>query len=161
MKSIHLIAFLFITLLINACQSEKIYELHVVPGNELEWHQQDTMEHHVDIADTSAAYDIVIALRYAEQFPFPKLRVEMVHTSPSGRQSYQMFEIIVQDESGNYQGESYGEVIQLKQVITPARRFREKGIHTFRLSHDMPDDPVPLILKVGLVLEVSDAEAYR
>jgi len=144
--------FAVLALLLFSCNPGRMYEKHLgTPG--LEWEKSDKKKFSVDITDTNVKYDIIIAVRHAQGFPYKYLHVDMKSITPSNKESSRIYELEVIDDGNQYKGEGMGDIWDLEVPVEKDVTFKEAGTYVFEIEHKEQNDPVAFIMEIGLIIE--------
>lgn len=137
-----------------SCQPEgRIFEEHQELSPDLEWLKKDVPEFKVLIDDTSRAYDLHIAFRYATGYQYQVLKVKMIETSPSGKELETSHELKIREDNGEYIGEPGFDIWDSNHLIQPNKSFEETGIFTYTIEQDMPVDVLNYGMEIGLIID--------
>jgi len=144
-----------IILLLMSCNSSKvIFEEHQSVGEDKTWQVEEPITFELDVKENKHAYELAIAVRYAHGFPFDKLPIYLIETSPEGESVRRDIDILIQPKKGEYLGEKGFDIIDLEQIIDSHKDFPTFGKYAYTLIPvDNGLDGYPLILEVGLTLK--------
>jgi gliding motility-associated lipoprotein GldH len=141
-------------LLISSCTPEhRIYDEHRALSPNVEWKKEDVRSFQVPIIDISKTYKVDITLRYASGYPVMSVPVMMSVSSPSGETSEYPLNLIVREENGDYIGDPGYDIWDSTHGALKSHSFSEKGTYTFTLSHTSPQDPLPLLMDIGIIID--------
>jgi gliding motility-associated lipoprotein GldH len=150
-------SFLFISLLtigILSCSNEnEILNDFQDLSAELEWKKSDVKIFEVESTSKSDFYKITVPFRYIEGFPYQYAKIRITEISPSGEETRKDYELKVREDSGDYIGDPGMDIWDSEHVIEDQFIFREVGRHTFKIEHNMPNDPLLNVLGIGLIIE--------
>ena len=139
---------------IIACQPEgRVYVEHSELSPDLEWLKKDAREFKVPVEDNSIAYNMSLSFRYAYGYQFKVVKVIVTETSPSGKQIVNNFDLHVRDEKGAYIGEPGYDIWDSEHIVEVDKKFKETGIYTYVIEHNMPVDPVNFAMEIGVILD--------
>ena len=149
---IHLLA-LALALLTGCTSSNKLFEEHITVGEDMVWQPSEPITFTIDVKENKHAYELALAVRYANGFPYDRLPVFMTETNPNGESVRKDIDLIIQPKPGEYLGEKGFDIIDLEQVIDANKEFPTFGKYTYTLIPDI-DDPsgFPLLMEIGLIL---------
>ncbi len=137
-----------------ACQPEgRIYVEHQELSSKVSWSKEDVREFKVPIIDNSIAYDMSLAFRYVNGFPYQVLKVKVTEISPSGKEMIKSYDLKVREENGEYIGEPGLDIWDSDHLIEPNKKYEETGTYTYVLEHNMPDDPLSFAMEIGVILD--------
>ncbi len=138
--------------LLVACHPNRVFEQHT-KMDDLAWKQENVISFQVNIEDNSTPYNFLVAIRHASGFPYQNLLLTFSRTTPSGKKETQEHELRLADENGDYLGDGMGDFWDFSFPLETGKMLEETGMYTLELKHDMPRDPLPLIMEVGLIVE--------
>ena len=152
MKNIAFTFILGITLL--SCNSKnRIYSENKELSPQMEWLKKDSRTFNVPIENTDNTYDLSLSFRYVEGFPYEALKVNIIETSPSGKETSKEYDLKVREESGEYIGEVALDIWDSEHLIEANKKYSEKGKYTYKIEHVMPKDPVQMVMEIGVILD--------
>ncbi|MCU0450348.1 MAG: gliding motility lipoprotein GldH [Bernardetiaceae bacterium] len=138
-----------------ACQSASLFEEHQKLPN-MSWEKAAPRTFKVSITQANTEADVAVALRHTAYIKLNEIRALLTVTPPSGpAQEYPVVLAIRDPQSGAFKGEVLGDLGDVDSVVLPSFRFDQMGTYTFQLAHTMPNDPVKLIMEIGLKVDQS------
>ena len=147
-------AIMALMILFTACSPEgQVYKDYQSTGDNTEWTKSKVPVFSFAIEDPSLAYDVQLAVRFAKGFPYTHLKVNVKIKSPSATVTEMPAEIRIRDEKGDYVGEVMGDIGDIEQSIQNGKVFTEKGTWEYTITSAMPQDPVPMIMEIGLIVK--------
>jgi len=152
MRDLFLLMVLGVSL--TACNPNRIYEKHHSLSDNV-WGKEQALAFQTNITDTGSKFNILIAIRHAQYYPFPAVDVNIKSISPSGKETSKNYELQLTDEDGMFKGEVMGEIWDIEIPIEKNLTFEQTGTYEYQIKHTMPYDWLPLIMKVGLIIEKS------
>lgn len=156
MKLINFLIIIFLSsiLLINAaCNPNKVYEKHLELSENLEWVKSDVKKFEIEIKDNTIPYNFFLAFRFADGYPFTSVKLLVKEIQPDGSFEELPYELQLRDEKGNYIGSPGFDIWDSEHLIIPKKNFLQTGKYVYEISHDMPLDPLPLSMEVGIKIE--------
>lgn len=151
MKKLSVVAMLLFS--ISACTPDgRVFSDNQALSPEIEWLKSDVKTFQVPL-ETEKEYNVSIAFRFANGFPFRSAMVNMVIVSPSGETSSQICELVVRQENGDYIGDAGFDIWDSEHQVLKNHSFSEEGIYTFRIGHAMAQDPLNFAMEIGLVVD--------
>ena len=150
-----LVVHCILLLLLIGCNSAKVmFEEHRSVGEEMTWEATEPITFDIDVKENKHPYEMAVAIRYANGFPFNKLPIQMTETNPQGESVRRDLEIMIQPNPGEYLGEKGFDIIDLEQIIDREKEFPTFGKYTYTLVPvDNDEHGFPLIMEIGLVLK--------
>ncbi|MEN7550510.1 gliding motility lipoprotein GldH [Rapidithrix thailandica] len=148
-----------ITFCLWGCQPEgRIYVEHKELSPEAQWKQEDVRKFDVAVEDITQSYRLSLAFRHAKGYPYEELKVKVTETDPKGTQSVKEYALKIRDEYGNYAGEGEFGIWDSEHLIEAEKTYPEKGAYSYSIEHVMPDNPIPMALEIGLILDKASAK---
>ena len=152
----NIIALLVVGILLFSCTPEgEIYNEHQELSPEVEWLKKDTRKFEVPIKDNSSTYDMSLSFRYAEGYPYKVAKVLVVEKSPSGKETEFEFDLKVRKDNGDYIGEGSLDIWDSEHLVQKGKKFEETGTYTYTIQHNMPRDPMPMAMEIGVIMRES------
>jgi len=147
MKKAIFIFFIFGTVFFTACND--VYR-DFQSVKDMKWYKNDIKNFQVNIPE-DGNYDLIFAMRHSTGYPFTTIKIHVEQSTPKGKILEKDAEFPVADENGNYIGDVTGQLWDIEDVFSE-NTFLEKGDYTFKISHGMNNNPVILVIDVGLVV---------
>lgn len=147
------IAILALAILAGCSSTKTIFEEHQSVGEDLVWQPSEPITFTIDINENKHPYQLLLAVRYANGYPFDKLPIYITETNPQGESLRKDVDVIIQPKPGEYLGEKGFDIIDLEQVVDANKVFPTFGKYTYTLVPNI-DDPsgFPLLMEIGLIL---------
>lgn len=140
-----------------SCQPKgRVYVEHSQLSPDLEWLKKDIKEFKVPIDDNMLTYNLSLSYRYAYGYQFNVLKVTVTETSPSGKQAVSSYDLKVRNDGGEYIGEPGYDIWDSEHLIEPNKTYKEKGVYTYVIEHNMPADPVNFAMEIGVIVDKVD-----
>ena len=118
---------------------------------DMKWYKSDSKIFEVNIRE-EGYYDLFFAMRYSTGYPFKQIKIKITQKSPGGEEFNKEAEIKTANDKGEYIGEVTGQLWDLEQPVSE-NTFLKKGKYIFGISHIMNNDPVILVIDVGLKIK--------
>ena len=147
--------FVFGILLFSCTPEGEIYNEHKDLSPELVWKKKDTRKFEVKIKDKSVAYDMSLSFRYAQGYPYKTAKVKVTEKSPSGKEIISEFDLTVRKDNGDYIGEGSLDIWDSEHIVQKGKKFEEMGTYTYVIQHNMPKDPMPMAMEIGVIMRES------
>lgn len=147
---------LLLFVLLQACNTNKIYEKHIKvyeSEHKVEWYKSNIKRFKIDIKDITTPYNFYLAFRYADGYPFTNVKVLLKEIQPDGSYEELSYELPLRDEQGNYIGSPGYDIWDSEHLIIPNKKYTQSGKYVYEITHDMPLNPLPLAMEIGIVLE--------
>jgi len=131
-----------------ACESPSLYsEYAELPGNT--WSKSNRLKFHVQLG-AAGTHDLILGLQHVYGYPFDKLIIKLYATSPTGEERVRDYEVPVRTED-QYFSDCSGDYCDMEYVMETGIEM-EGGSWHFEIEHQMPTDPLPLVMEVGLIV---------
>lgn len=145
---------LLIGLSLMSCNSNnRIYSENKELSTQMEWLKKDVRTFDVSIENTEDVYDLSLSFRYTEGFPYDVMKVNVIETSPSGKETTKEYDLKVREENGEYIGEVALDIWDSEHLIEANKKYAEKGKYSYKIEHAMPKDPVQMVMEIGVILD--------
>jgi gliding motility-associated lipoprotein GldH len=141
-----------IALLFTACDENRVFE----ENTDIKDHAWDTaqvVKYEVNIDDTLSGHTFYVNVRNGNEYPYSNLYLFINTTFPDGRAAHDTLEIMLADERGRWLGEGLGDIWSHQVLFKRNVRFPISGKYTFEYRHAMRENPLPLIMDVGMRIE--------
>src|SRR6056297_109580 len=144
---------IFAALMVAACQPEgRVYVEHQELSPQVEWLKDDVKTFEVPI-DTPGTYEMSLSFRYANGYQYRIAMVKVTEISPSGKETVDEYELKIRNAEGEYIGEPGYDIWDSEHLVEPGKSFSETGTYTYRIEHNMPNDPLNFAMEIGLILD--------
>lgn len=145
------VGLLFLSITLIGCNTALFQESQQIP-NKI-WHQDHTIQFHVDVVDTMKSYDFYIDLRNEGIYPYSNIYMFVNTTFPSGRSARDTVECILANPSGRWLGKGLGDIWDNHILFKQNIRFPSSGTYSFEFDQGMRMAELPAILDVGISIE--------
>lgn len=151
MKKIAIFGFL-ITILFTSCQKKHYYdESVVIPENT--WNMEDVAQFSVRIDDVSVPYNLNVKLQHKKTYPYNNLWLFIRTTAPSGNERFDTLNCILTNEDYSWKGKSSNNGYTYIAPFRDSIAFIDTGVYVFEIQHALRQKQVPMINKIGLVID--------
>ncbi len=147
MRNIILISFITAATFFTACND--IYR-NFQSVKDMKWYKKDVKTFNVSIPE-DGNYDLIFAMRYSTGYPFTSIKINIEQTTPEGKMSEKNAEFPVADKTGKYLGEVTGQLWDIENIFSE-KTFLKRGKYTFKIKHIMNNNPVILVIDIGLIV---------
>jgi gliding motility-associated lipoprotein GldH len=142
---------MIIILFFVSCSSDNIFEKHEkMDGNK--WLKSKVLTFEVPIEDTSSVYNISLAIRHAEYYPFANILIGINQITPSGEERYKDFDLKLRNADGSFIGDGSGDIWDTELLVYDKISFNTKGIYKFMVENHMPNVETEGIMEVGFLV---------
>ncbi len=146
--------FLFSILFFSSCDNTRIFEQNkTIP--EIGWSSKNVIKFDADIENIKVPTNFYINVRNADGYPYSNLYLFIKTTFPNGKMSNDTLECILANENGKWLGSGLGDIYDNQIPFKRNVRFPEVGKYIFEIQHAMRMDTIPLIMDVGLRIEIA------
>ncbi len=121
---------------------------------DMKWYKSDSKIFEVDIKE-KGYYDLFFAMRYSTGYPFKQIKINIAQKLPDGIELFKNAKIQIANEKNEYLGEVTGQLWDIEALVSE-KTYLNKGKYTFKISHAMNNDPVVLVIDVGLIIKQSE-----
>ncbi len=146
---------LFIIIGLCSCGKKTIFEKYKKIDN-YTWSSDAVISFDVDIKDTTKKYDIYVAVRHSEVYPFDNLYVGVDIFTPAGDKRSKDYYLELRNEDRSFKGDVLGDIWDVKVQIMKNASFNSKGVHKFDISNLMQYINLPDVMEIGLIVERKD-----
>ena len=151
MKKIIAILSFLVVLLASSCGGNAIYKEYVsLPG--YVWSKSNTVVLNATLDKAVPNANVFINVRYGTAYPFESLVVALKTTTPSKKSSTQSYTIPLRDANDKNLGSGMGDMWDVPFIVAKNTAL-EAGTYTYELSHQMPDDDIPMLVDMGIQID--------
>jgi gliding motility-associated lipoprotein GldH len=137
-----------------ACDEQRVYEKNLdLAGNQ--WYIDTIPSFTFRIDDPNLNYNIYYNIRNAVNYPYYNLYVTYSLQDSTGKaiSSHLQNLILADSKTGKPLGNGLGDLFDHQILSLKNYRFPSAGPYTFRVKQYMRQDPLPLIMSVGIRVE--------
>jgi len=149
----YLLYILLISFLISCYPEGRVFTEHQELSPDVEWLKKDIRTFEVPIENIEKLYNLSLSFRYVQGYQFQVLKVKVIETSPSGITKEYFHDLKVISDKGEYLGEPGYDIWDSEHLFQPNKKYTEKGIYTYTLEHNMPLNPIILVMEIGMILD--------
>ena len=154
------LSLLLIFAMIAGCADpSRVYEQNIdLPGNL--WLADSVAEFQFEIKDATARYNLYYNVRNSLSYPYHNLYVRHTLEDSLGNmlggalQNMDLFDPV----TGKPLGEGLGDIFDHQILAIPDQKFPENGWYRFKMQQFMRQDSLPLILSIGLRVELAELD---
>lgn len=148
------IVFASLILTLFSCHPEgRVFVEHQELSPEVEWLKKDVRTFEVPVEDVNMKYKLSLSFRYANGFQYQAARVKVKEISPNGNETIESYDLKVRNDDGSYIGDAGYDIWDSEHLIIPNKSYQEKGVYTYIIEHDMPNDPLNFAMEIGVILD--------
>lgn len=153
MKKTNLMIIVLIVVTAFSCNENEVFENHSGEFPNYRWEKSVYINFDPEIDDTDSKYQISIAFRHVHGFQLKKLKLAVKITSPSGKVQNKKYKLKVAKNETEYYSDCAGDYCDLVEVVEKKFKFKEKGKYKFEIGQITNVDPLPNVMKVGLIID--------
>lgn len=144
-----------IATLLYACDPARVYEKNEDLENQ-QWIKNQKVFFEFVIPDASQAYNIYANLRNAQHYPFHNLYYQYELMDSAGRIVVKQLNniLLFEPKTGKPFGTGLGDVFDHRQMLLENYHFPAEGTYQMNMEQYMRTDSLPLILSVGVRVEL-------
>ncbi len=147
-------AILGIVILFGVAACDHVYrEYDKDSFSTMSWKDGQTVTFTPVIEDTGKPCRIELGIRHHYGLNVEKFGVQVLVTSPSGKEERLALAVVVKDPSGERIGDCMGDICDLETAIADDYKFAEAGTYTVSVSHTEHGYQIPGIMEVGLIID--------
>jgi gliding motility-associated lipoprotein GldH len=151
MRILPLFFVVLFSLMSLSCQRNNVYrEFHEF--NNYTWGRFDKVKFEISIDEEGFTGDIILSVRYLDQFPYEILPVNVVLTTPSGEERIIEREIKIKDENNTFRGSVAGSYWDIEEPLWKGFYFNKKGTYVIELENIHPRPGIPALVDLGLTI---------
>jgi gliding motility-associated lipoprotein GldH len=140
--------FLFLMLLLNACQPIEVFERTTFFENH-SWSSKVKPSFTFQITDTTSLYKVMLVLRHKDAYSYNNIWVKLETKGPSDSVSVRR-EFTLATSSKGWLGSGMDDIFEHRIPFNEKPAPLKAGTYTFTLTQDMREDPLDNILNVGI-----------
>lgn len=149
----HIIAIcLLLAVFISACNQNTVFSKYTTLPED-GWNKNNKLTFDIDIKDNNALNNVYLTVRHADSYPFSNLFLFLKTTYPDGKHSIDTLECTLANPKGEWLGNGTGDIFDNKILVNKNLRFPQIGKYTFTFEQGMRNNPLPLIMDFGMVIE--------
>ena len=141
--------------LLSSCDSNRVFEDNA-EIKDLQWDTSHVVGFDVEIKDTVSPHNFYVNVRNADAYPYSNLYLFIRTKFPDGRASNDTLEVVLADEKGRWLGDGLGDIWDNRVLFKRNVRFPMEGTYRFEYRHGMRDNPLPMIMDVGIRIEKAE-----
>jgi gliding motility-associated lipoprotein GldH len=153
LKKAYSFLFLFLSFIYSCSLTTDVFEKNVAIPRQ-EWSSSYKPEIDINIKDTTALYNIYIAIRHSDAYNFNNIwiRASVEQPGDAVKKSRQYDLPLASNEKGWF-GTAMDDIYETRILIQPQTRFTKAGNYHFTLEQVMREDPLKHVLNVGIRIE--------
>ncbi|GAB4247308.1 MAG: gliding motility lipoprotein GldH [Saprospiraceae bacterium] len=140
----------------TGCSSDCIFQQSFEVPN-AEWTYEDPIRFEFEIPDTSARYNLNLALEHSTDYPYQNLYVKFHTQFPSGKTVEQVVSLELTDKAILWQGECSGKWCTINIPLQTGAIFPEPGKHSITLEQYTRDNPIKGVKSFSLCIQPATA----
>lgn len=156
----HIMIFSCVLVLLSACTTDIIYShFHPIVYDDSaithtgHWHKDSIVHFDYQIADSSAAYSVLIYVRHTERYPYQNMWLFV-----NDGTHCDTIEFYLADDRGQWLGDDKNGFIEMPVLFDAYRHYADTGFYQLNIQHGMRDTLLRGVMDVGVEIAVSDKE---
>lgn len=141
--------FCFLFFILSGCLDNTVYEKNI-PTTNLLWDRQQEPQFNIHVDDTSQNFDIFLNLRHTSKYKYSNISLIIEEVSPKNQVKRYSVELQLADIDGRWKGIGAGRILSNQVSLLNNYHFADTGIYTFKIKQNMPVNPLPEIMDVGI-----------
>jgi gliding motility-associated lipoprotein GldH len=150
------ILFLLSIFSLAACHSDRVYKAYESDFPFNRWEKSRVLTFNPEISDTASNYSVSLELRHVYGFQFETMKVRVDIISPSGEAIVKHYTFQVMKNKEEYFSDCAGSFCDLRAVVEPGIKFKETGVYTFKISHELSVELLPNVMEFGLIIDKNE-----
>jgi gliding motility-associated lipoprotein GldH len=150
MKNTYFIPGLLFILILSSCN--QVYR-DFEEVKEMKWYKSDVKTFEFDIKN-EGNYDLIFCMRHSTGYQFMTIKTKISMTTPDYEVYEKEAEFLVTNEKGEYIGDGTGQLWDIEEAFS-ANELLKKGHYKISIAHAMENDPVILVMEIGLKVKKS------
>lgn len=136
-----------------SCNAGQIYKRYIALPDGV-WSQSDRVRFVVPVSKPISNAKVLMLIRFTDVYEYNNLKFEMSLRSPQNAiLEQQEYDMPMKTENGLNSGTALGDIWDSKMQILENYQFTETGNYTFDFAQAMPDETLPFMTELGLVIE--------
>lgn len=136
----------------SSCMQKEIYsQFGEIKGGE--WDREEVFYFEIDSSqfELNKTYDITIELTNNANYPYRNIALNVTHNLYNmTKDTHTELEYFLADEEGRWYGGGFGYLYQTSLTFKRNYRFTEKRNYVFGITHNMKDNPLKGIERIGI-----------
>ena len=149
MKKIFVLFSILFLFIFNSCNNVRVYNKY----NEIEdskWSIYDTLKYNVEIDDNTSNYDLLLGVRYSNEYMYRNLYLFFNTILPDSTILQDTVLLILSDPSGKLLGKNKGHLKEAQFILSNNVYFKEKGHYLFDIVHGMRNNTIEDIYEIDI-----------
>ena len=148
-----LIPLLFLAALCcTACRKNIVYsEFRSIPSEQ--WSMDNPASFDYSIADTAAAYNIIVHVRHTERYPYQNMWLFI-----SNHHQVDTIEFYLADDRGRWLGDKHHGFVEMPVLFEENYHFADTGTYHMTIRHGMRDSVLRGVTDIGVEIVKSEEQ---
>lgn len=151
MISQRILGAIFFIILLNACDSEMVYDRYTSFDSGM-WKWNDVAVFEMEVTDTLSLNNIYIQVRHSTDYPMSNLYMFVSVKGPKGQFQKDTVNLILATPEGQWTGKGTGRLRELRLLYKSQTRFGTPGLYNFSIEQAMRKAELP-VTDVGIRVE--------
>lgn len=141
--------FCFLFFILNGCLDNAVYEKNI-PTDNLLWDRKQIPHFNIHIDNTNQNFELYLNLRHTSKYKYSNISLIIEEESPKNQVKRYRVELQLADSDGRWKGIGAGRILSSQVPFLNNHHFADTGIYTFKIKQNMPVNPLPEIVDVGI-----------
>ncbi|MGI6717597.1 MAG: gliding motility lipoprotein GldH [Bacteroidales bacterium] len=151
MKKIIVLLLILSFSIFYSCKNVRVYnEYFKIEDNK--WSVNDTIKYNIEIDDISSSYDLLLSVRYGNEYMYRNLYLFFNTLFPDSTMLTDTVLLILSDPSGKLLGKNKGHLKEAQFILGNNVSFKERGNYSFDIIHGMRHDTIEGIHEIGITV---------
>lgn len=152
MRKLLILSVLVAATAFTSCQKINLYrEFHKFDN--FTWGRFDKVKFTFPIEEEGAVADIVLSVRYLDQYPYKDLPMNIILTTPTGEERIIEKTVLIKDDNNEFRGSVAGSYWDVEEVLWKNFIFNKPGNYTIELENLNPRPGIPALVDLGLLVK--------
>ncbi len=122
----------------------------------MSWKSGQAITFSPTIDDIAKSYSLTLGIRHHYALNVEKFGVQIVMTSPSGKEEALDATALIRDTAGEHVGDCMGDICDLEVLVSDGMKFTEAGTYNVTIVHSEDGYQIPGIMEVGLIIDANE-----
>lgn len=137
--------------MLYSCAPQGVFD-ETINFESLIWNRFNIIEMEVPVKANEKGYNFSVILHHNEDYTFDFINMNITFYMPGGGMRSRDYQFKLQDEQGNWLGDSSNGFFQMELPLLNGLKFSEEGICTVRIENKMVKFNTIGVKSVGLVV---------
>ncbi len=149
----HFISFvILLSVVFSGCSKRNVFkEFHEFDN--YTWNRFDKVNFKIPVKKGGFNSEIILSVRYLEQFPYDEIPLQVILKTPSGEERIIERTVKIRDDKGKLKGDVAGSYWDLNEVLWSSFYFNQEGEYLIEIENIVPYIGIPAIVDLGLTVK--------